>query len=148
MAVGSAFPGRLEISQAVMLWIDSANLFRKKGYVQVIWSDQPFSHIYPESTTTQSLQLKFVIANRSPLLWGKYPYRSPKTAHYNTRWAELGTVVMHETNLKTNLASWSWCTWICHMIVDTNEVSCFLLSKGSSSFSMIFWYILCICVRD
>lgn len=73
-----------------------------------------------------------------------FPNRSPKTAPLQD-FREVGLpVVMHETTLKSNLAAWSWCTWICHMFFFFLWNKLFPLSKGSSTFSMIFWYILCI----
>lgn len=85
-------------------------------------------------TTTQSLQLK-----------GNTPIDRPKTALLQDfRGVGLPVVMQCQPALKSNLAAWSWCTWICHMF-SFNEISCFLYQKAAQHFLWyfdIFWCIL------
>ena len=92
--------------------------------------------------TIQSFQLTFVITNSSTSR-GKYPYR-PKPL--TSRWVELDTVVVHETNLKSTF-SFMELVYM-DMSVLNIEINCFFYqedSTGSSSFCMIFYAY---CIRD
>lgn len=69
------------------------------------------------------------------------PIDRPKRLTTRFPWSWTACSHALSTNLKSNLAAWSWCTWICQRFFFTwNKL--FPLSKGSSTFSMIFWYIL------
>ena len=120
--------------------------FFSKGYVQVfneVTSRFP-TYFLLHNYCSQSLQLKFVIANRSPLLWGIISQSIAQNGS-TTRFPWSWTACSHAWN---HFEIQFGCMKLVYM--DMSYVfffkwnKLFPLSKGSSTFSMIFWYILCI----